>query len=231
MRHSMKALLGVLLLLAPVSAFAYPHGPAGSSPYRASGAMSPWYISVTGGYLISPRFETDSVQPTSVVTTFASKNGYSIGGAVGYALPGYGRLELEGAYSRSKLDNVLILGATVGIDGESTTWTGMANAYYDFVTNTKWTPYLGAGVGYTYHSENIFLPGTSVVSDKSDSSPAYQGLAGVSYKISPQTALFTGYKYMRTLNKLRFRTDVGGNPEIKGLYSSHTIQAGVRFNF
>ncbi|NJL57804.1 outer membrane beta-barrel protein [bacterium] len=84
----------------------------------------------------------------------------------------------------------------------------MANIYYDIPTNSRFRPYLGAGLGfYTSRINNLtatFFPAAmlSPVNQTSETSFAFQIKAGISYEISPKSEAFLGYRYFNgsTLN-------------------------------
>ena len=77
---------------------------------------------------------------------------------------GYVRGELE-------LNNSLNLKKTLR-DGDENTHIKlykhslMANAYFDYLTCTPWTPYVGAGLGYAYLKENIVHKSVYNLDDK-----------------------------------------------------------------
>lgn len=91
-------------------------------------------------------------------------------------------------------------------------YTGMANAYVDLGTVVGITPYVGAGIGYTYMAFGdltntlICVPGTSACPVPSTLTPVthagigsarltYSLSAGASYDVTKNTKLDFGYRY------------------------------------
>jgi opacity protein-like surface antigen len=111
-------------------------------------------------------------------------NGFGFGVAAGYQMDNIpGRIELEFAHRSSDFTASSISGQG---SAELTTKTYMVNGYYDLQTGNAFTPYLGVGLGMM----------DTEVNDISDSNFAYQGMAGVSYAISPSNHVYGGYRYV-----------------------------------
>ena len=74
----------------------------------------------------------------------------------------------------------------------------LLNAYYDFHTCTKWTPYIGAGLGVAMlkiTTNEIYSDGHIKKSVKSHNL-AWQLGAGVAYDLTQNIALDAGYRYI-----------------------------------
>lgn len=151
------------------------------------------------------------------------KNGFNISGYAGYRLDNGFRLEAEVAYSENKVENHrnLAVGGTVidGLDsavltrgaasasnplvgavigngggGRITNWAVMGNAYYDFNSGGSLQPYIGGGLGIQ-KVDVRYSPSGVGVSQGDKSVFAYQGMAGLTYKIGPSFEVFGEYKY------------------------------------
>lgn len=151
------------------------------------------------------------------------KTGFNVSGYAGYRFDNGFRLEAEVAYSENKVKNhrnlavggtvvdaldvaVLTRGApattnpTVGTvignggGGRITNWAVMGNAYYDFNAGGSIQPYVGAGLGIQ-KVDVRYSPSGVGVSQGDKAVFAYQGMAGLTYKISPSFELFGEYKY------------------------------------
>ena len=133
--------------------------------------------------------------------------GFTGSAAVGKKFGNY-RAEVEGIYQESDGD---VLGV---VDGETTFYGAMANGYYDFANSTRFTPYVGAGVGYGKVRYNIDNVGSA-----SEDTLAYQGIAGVGYELNPCWSLTGEYRYIGTTKAADTR------------YQSHSALAGVRYTF
>jgi opacity protein-like surface antigen len=88
--------------------------------------------------------------------------------------------------------------------GNMNTYTALVNGYFDFKNDTRFTPFLGAGLGYA-----------DVNKSNQDNAFAYQGIAGVSYAIDNNWALTAQYNYLDTTSN----------------YSASEIKGGIRYTF
>lgn len=151
------------------------------------------------------------------------KTGYNISGFAGYRFDNGLRLEAEVAYSENRVKDHrnLTVGGTVidGLDvavltraaaaaanprvgtvigngggGRTTNWAFMANAYYDFNAGGSLQPYVGGGIGAKIVDVR-YSPSGVGVSQGDKTVFAYQGMAGLTYKISPSFEVFGEYKY------------------------------------
>ncbi|KFB08840.1 outer membrane protein [Nitratireductor basaltis] len=129
----------------------------------------------------------------------------------------------------------------------------LANAYVDLGTVVGITPYLGAGIGYTYVSWDE-LNNTTYCVDGAGSctgfvnfSTPHEGerdwrftyalMAGVSYDMTKRTKLDLGYRYMHVDGGNMFNWDAGSaaagasgvQGEDKG-FSKHELRVGLRFD-
>jgi opacity protein-like surface antigen len=120
------------------------------------------------------------------------------------------RAELEGAYRNNDFNN---------FTGDASTWTWMANGFYDFKNSTPFTPYVGGGIGWAYQNVN------NVGFDDSDSAFVYQLGAGVSYNLTPNAALTADYRWIDTGN-FNHGGGIGDDD-----YSAHEVRGGVRYTF
>ena len=134
-----------------------------------------------------------------------------IGGTLGYYIMDQFHVEADISWRRRDIDRVSIRGITFN-SGETTSLDTMFNAIYDINTGTQVTPYLGAGIGFSY------------LTDDDEAAFAYQGLAGVSYPISENSTLYGGYRYFQTEN-----FDFGPNETVR--INSHIAEIGIRFTW
>lgn len=88
------------------------------------------------------------------------------------------------------------------------TWGVLANGYYDFNTDSAWTPYVGIGIGY---AKVDFGP-------DDDSGLVYQGSVGVSYDFNENTSLDIRYRY--------YDVDIDDVD-----FNGHSGLVGIRFKF
>jgi opacity protein-like surface antigen len=170
-------------------------------------------------------------------------------GSIGYRFAPHFRAELQSGYYNSNLDAVHAPGAAVnglsaarpgepyGLCAKTSTppgclaprgwtfmWTGMANLIYDTLPDSRFDPFVGAGVGLTHvqwaaHSRtDLFsgVPGPISVNNPATqffknagtlnrlSQFSVQALAGVSYRISPRFHLDLTYYHYLTAGMFRW---------------------------
>ena len=97
----------------------------------------------------------------------------------------------------------------------------MANAYFDYLTCTPWTPYVGAGIGSAY------LKADNGNEAKSVYNLAWQVMAGLTYDINSHWTLDAGYRYA-DLGRIRKNS---GDSVAKLTARDHEIMLGVRYTF
>lgn len=134
--------------------------------------------------------------------------GVVLNGAIGY---NFGTARLEGAVGYQKHDL-----SDDDYDDDISLLTVMANAYLDFDTGTEVRPYIMGGAGLA-HAD------MSWTSDNDDVF-AWQVGAGVGFKVSDQTTLDIGYRYLKP-NKI----DVGDSYEAR--WAVHNVMVGLRYQF
>lgn len=98
----------------------------------------------------------------------------------------------------------------------------MANAYFDYLTCTPWTPYVGAGIGSAY------LKADDGSNAKSVYNLAWQVMAGLTYDINSHWTLDAGYRYA---DLGRIRKNSGEGHVAKLTARDHEILLGVRYTF
>ncbi len=171
-------------------------------------AASDLYVSVFGG----ANFLQDQSQVFSESSyAFDSDTGFVLGGAVGTRLTNWAkglRVELEAGYRRNDVGGVWTTstGSTGGIvDANMSTFSVMANAWYDIDIGSKLRPYVGGGIGWARAKLEIALISTFTFSgatfttrteDQFDNSGfAWQLGLGINYEVSPDVEVGIGYRY------------------------------------
>lgn len=144
--------------------------------------------------------------------------------AVGAASSVYGgavRAELE--YNRNaeaKDTTYNVIGTEVEV--QST----MLNAYYDIDTGTKFTPYVGAGLGFAKVKGTLKFFGENWGSE-SQYNFAWQIGAGVGYALNNNVTLDAGYRYVDYGHWTVESIDETDRLESK----AHELYIGARYNF
>ena len=100
------------------------------------------------------------------------------------------------------------------------------NAYYDIDTGTKFTPYVGGGIGYAKIEGSMSMPGMNISED--DTNFAWQLGAGVAYAVNKNISVDFGYRYtdMGDLTANIYPTE-----KFKIDVDSHELLLGVRYTF
>ena len=95
------------------------------------------------------------------------------------------------------------------------------NGYFDINTNTKFTPYISAGVGYTKMKGELKVAGLK--GDTDDNTFSWQMGAGIGYALNDNVSAEIGYRYVDYGDF----TDDGDKLEA----TAHEVLVGVRYNF
>lgn len=145
--------------------------------------------------------------------------GYRVGSGV--------RGEFALGMRRNSLDSVSAAGTFFGtalaanavLNGDITTVYGLLNGYYDFDTGSNWAPYLGLGIGAASIKLNSAILGV----DDTDTVPAWQGMLGLTYRISDNVWARGGYRYFGTAD-----AEIAGTEfEVQ----SHVLDIGLQIGF
>jgi opacity protein-like surface antigen len=143
--------------------------------------------------------------------------GYLYGGAVGYDTGDGWRVELDSLFQNTEVNHF------GGMSAPGHVWsTGlMANATYDLTQNTKFTPYVGAGLGF----EDV---GGRVNGMSGDQwKPAYQFEAGLRDDLSANLSAFTEYRF--TQSEATRLAEPGAMANLN--YSDHALMVGLTYHF
>ncbi len=132
-------------------------------------------------------------------------------------------------------------------------WSAMANAYVDLGTVVGITPYVGAGVGYTYLRWNSLSNSLYCVDGGGACPQAFVGtdqhpglrswrftwaaMAGVAYDVSNNVKVDLGYRYRRIAGGNMFGFDAAtaaaGASGVQGRdngFSQHQVRVGLRYS-
>lgn len=139
-------------------------------------------------------------------------DGWVVGGAGGYAFGNGVRAEGELLYMSNDLDSVS--------EGEATTLGAFANIAYEFNSQNRIRPFVGAGVGFAQVDYD------DGVVDDDDIGFAYQAKAGVAYDINERMTAELAYRY---LNVTDVEFGSGSASPIEGDYDNQTITVGLRY--
>lgn len=215
----------ILPLLATVSAITLI-----ASTASAEERWPRWYVGLAGS--------VNFVEDSDLSGAINGDLGYDVGGGANVSLgymPHFGdpvldnlRFEVEAGVRFAQLDTFSNAGVNSGARDNLRMFTYMANGYYDFRSDTQWTPYLGLGIGQAKVSldNNSGLGNT----DEDDTVLAYQGMLGMMYAPSsmPHTEWGFGYRYFRA-DSPEFSTATGrlSFDDV----ASHNVEVNAKFRF
>ncbi|MDF7808239.1 outer membrane beta-barrel protein [Pontiellaceae bacterium B12219] len=171
------------------------------------------YLGLSGGLtLLSESDVSDSTGDIKL----SYDTGYNIEGAFGYTF-GAWRAEAALGWLESDMDQATFMGVSVPIDGSISAWTAMLNGYYDINTDSAFTPFVLAGIGF------VGAEGELSGATEDDSVLGMQLGAGIGYTVSSNVIIDLKYKYLFAQDLTFDGTDisVGGS----------LIQIGARYNF
>lgn len=146
---------------------------------------------------------------------------------LGYGLGNGFRLELEPGYRVNQLDKI---NGGPG-SGRTQMATAMGNVLYDFNYVTPFVPlqpHLGAGVGYAHLWDRSGPQGGVGVSGQDDV-PAFQGIAGLDYALTPSEKIGFDYHYL-VAHDAAFHVN-NGLTSRAGDVDNHTFLISFRYQF
>lgn len=196
-------------------AFSLALGVAGlSTPVAAQdeAAVGSVYVRAGLGYSFVGDWNQDFTYNPDAVFAMAPPTGQTIengdglifAGAIGFDYTEGIRTELEYRYAATEFDSVTladpVLGPTtaVTVNDDIAGHFLMSNFYFDFNNASRFTPFIGGGVGGAFmENENA----------QRDAALALQARAGVSYEMGGGFMADVEYVYLRT-NEFSFGTDL-----------------------
>ncbi len=181
-----------------------------------------FYIGVGGGANI---IHGDDINGNGIDNDFDHDAGFVGTGTIGYKYGNGFRNELELGYRANKTDQIADIDAT----GDTEVYSAMVNLLFDLeLTDSGIDTYIGAGAGGALVRHDKAGPvsgGTRL--DDSDFTPAFQGIAGVSYALSSKADLYMNYQYFHAADP-NFTTE--NNLKVDADYDSSTIMLGLKVN-
>jgi len=156
------------------------------------------------------------------------KPGFNAGGALGYDFGAF-RTEFEIAYREFKIDNGVLASIEFPLSGPVTSTSFLINNYFDFESESSFTPYLGFGLGVARLTVDSTTPVVGLVGvDDSTTEFAYKLMAGSSYKVTSNFDLTFEYAFFGTTDPtFEDRAGADGKTEVH----NHNINAGFKYNF
>lgn len=177
-----------------------PHGVVSAPKVRGKTSDSAIYVSLQTGY-VPPATDnwTNKNNGGNVKTKYKAGPSFSV--AVGYHFNDHWRAEIEALYIGQNVRNVEFTGFNESMRGSERAYSGMLNGYFDWKNKTKFTPYLGAGVGYTVirvqnkRETTATYEGLGYIRR-----PSVQGILGVNYAMTQHFSLGMNYTLFYTFS-------------------------------
>lgn len=136
--------------------------------------------------------------------------------SLGYHAEKNGRFDFEVMYSKINIEDG---GSSSVLDKSASIFALLLNLYYSpSIENTKFTPYVGFGIGPTVFRLKLKVP-PQVSMPLNVPWYAYQVKLGVEYAIMPEMDFFVGYRYFSM--PIPIAEDI----------TTHSVKFGLRFNF
>ena len=197
---------------------------------NASAKDGDWYAS---GQFGVRAIERERATAPGVDIDVELDNGLYLSGAAGRTFGSEGpqlRLEGEVAWRGGKLNNVDINNVPVTVTGNGfSALSVMANSYIDFNNRSRFTPYVGAGIGVARIKGDINA-GANVLNDTATAF-AFQGIGGVDIAVTENASLFADLRYFRTVGTTMTLTGSAASGDVDVEYDAYTVGAGIRIRF
>jgi outer membrane autotransporter protein len=210
---------------------------AGAAVVFANAAMAEgMYGSLMGGasFLGDKKLSGERTDLSINQDAIELDNSYIFGGAIGYEFKEPWRIEGEVTYQNYDVDQIRNnSGVFETGNGDVGLLSFGVNGFYDF-KKTGWSvvPYIGAGVGAVYAEANdVQRPGRSKLNE-SAFAPTGVAMLGLSYDVTPEVTLTTGYRMqlIGVLDGSHTTSSGAKDAEIDSIFI-HSITAGLRYNF
>ena len=193
------------------------------------------YFSLGGGVNFISDFEVDAeILGENINGSFDTNSPFQWSLAIGKKFEDW-RLEFNYSAFKTSSDSLTITaggnGATVDLSPEleMDVSSYMIYAYKDFPSDSKFTPYIGGGIGYSQldvPDQTVGVLGVNIELEGGEEQLFTFGLkGGVDYEIAENTSLYSEVGYV---NLASFTTDAGEEYDSN---NSFIVSAGLRFSF
>ena len=163
--------------------------------------------------------------------------GMSLGAGAGYQFNSWLRADItiDHRFDTRYRGETRNAGADWHHQGQMSATTMLANAYLDLGTWYAFTPYIGAGLGFSAKRLNqyeIATGGTTVATlkNRNRNDFAWALMAGVAIDTGANTSLDLGYRYLNLSHANTGITAGAGSVALRNL-ESHEFRAGLRWHF
>ncbi len=187
-----------------------------------------WYVS---GQLGVRAVEREEISAPGLAVDFELHNGIYGSGAIGRAFKaGAINLRLEGETAwrgGGDIRMYTVNGAGAAVAGKGVAALSlMANGFVDFENASRFTPYVGGGLGVARLSSDI-SDGANLL-DESATSLAAQGVVGLDVGLSDRLSIFTDLRYFKVFNTTMTLQGSAGSGDVDVDYDAYTFGLGLR---
>ena len=181
-----------------------------------------WYVGAgVGGTL---PIDSDLHTPSGKFNGRMEDANLDLLGNVGYEWANGWRVEGEYFHNQNNVNHV----ASMNGSGHLSNNIAFANAIYSFKNYTRYTPYVGGGVGVDFvNVKGVGSGGVGYLTGDTTNF-AYQGIAGVSTQLDPHWSASLDYRYIASTDP-KVNSTAGGQGRMEN--ASHNIIAGLRYSF
>jgi len=197
--------------------------------YAAAQSESGPYVALGVGYDSMPDRD---LKISGFTVSSQWKHGWGGLAALGYKWPSGLRTEAE---LSGRVSTVTAFNGAFPWAGKQWANSVMFNALYDFNTGGPITPYVGFGLGVTQvvwgDRFRASLQRNPIIYDDEGIRMGWQGIAGVSYSVTPKLALALDGRINGSFGDYSFRGSVPGTEITNFNYRSHGVFASARYSF
>lgn len=212
----------------------------------ASGQQGPYFSGFLGASFFKDIDATSyDFQYTQTREHVGLNSGVYGGGTGGYDF-GFVRVEGELSLRAAAIDSITSkTNSSIihNVDGDVGVFSAMINAFFDLQNGSRFTPYLGGGIGVAamYISDTygyVSKKGSNstyyetLYGESDDTVFAYQLGGGIDIALTKRLSLDLGYRYFRT-GEARFNSDYWDftNSSSSMRFESHNAMVGLKMKF
>lgn len=184
-----------------------------------------------GGNLTQDADLKEFFGPVAPGTKVKFDPGFRAGFAGGYQLTDWFAGEVEVGYLANRIDSI------TGADRVHNAWFEnvpfLVNAKLQYPNRSPLTPYIGAGVGFSeafIDVGSVDIGGTSLHGSINDTVFAYQGFAGLRYRLNDQMGLSLEYRYFAA-DGANWQADFTSGTSSDTMRMGHTQTHALSFAF
>ena len=150
-----------------------------------------FYASASGGFV--NKFSSSVSSPNTNPEELNFSDGCALNASLGYLYKGF-RFEGEILQSTNEIDSVESSSTTVDFSGKIEVRGYFLNVFWNYITTSKWAPYLGGGIGNTevYMNNITNNEANFTIVDEKDTASAFQFFLGVTNNL----LLKADYRYL-----------------------------------